>query len=622
MKRPWQIAVVFAVALAVLLAAMAWISREVLRLDQAQAEAKRLALQEENVRLALWRMESALALLIAQESARPPADYTAFRPVDVGQFRAWAGPLPQVPSPILVQTSPYVRLHFQIDPKGRLTSPQAPSLSKDVEGHALPKQVSAKNTAAAESRLERLRTFVSRDVLETALAARSDPMSSETRVAAADAQQGIQDAPQAPQQKRPQPQTPPQQAQGLAQPPPQQQVAQAWRNVKEWQARRQQMDALSRDINIRITGNLDASGAGVTVMRPLWMGGELLLVRWARIEGADYLQGVWLDWLAIRAWLLDGVLDLVPLADLAPVTGDPDKDRTLRLAAIPVRLIPGKVPVGEADGLSPVALSLLVAWVCVLGGAVAVGLLLMGTVRLSERRGDFVSAVTHELRTPLTTFRMYSEMLANGMVDDEDKRRRYLTTLHAEAERLTHMVENILAYARLERGRTSGETERVTAADLAGRVRDRLERRARGAGMELVVEVPEAAGTVAVWARVSAVEQILFNLVDNACKYAASASDRRIHLTVSLADGRAVLTVRDHGPGISRAEARRLFRPFSKSARDAAASAPGVGLGLALARRLARDMGGDLTLERAGAEGACFALSLLRTASGRQAAVT
>ncbi len=619
MKRPWQVALLFAVASAVLLAAMAWISSEVLRLDRAQAEAKRLALQEENVRLALWRMESALALLTAQERARPPADYTAFRPVDANhaqqsRFGSSPRPQPQAPSPILVRTSPYVRLHFQIDPQGRLTSPQVPPQARAAKDGALPKQVTPKATAAARSRLERLRTLVSRETLEAALAGRTRPPSaSVTAVATADPQQEVEDLAQAPQQTPPQPQAPAQGTQSPAQTPPQQKVAQAWRNIKEWQARQQQIDDLSRDINLRIAGNLDASGAaGVTVMRPLWIEEELFLVRWARIEGADHLQGVWLDWPAIRTWLLDGVRDLVPLADLAPVTGDPDEDQTRWLAALPVRIIPGKVPARADAGLSPVALSLLVAWLCVLGGAAAVGLLLTGAVRLSERRGDFVSAVTHELRTPLTTFRMYSEMLAEDMVTDEGRRRQYLTTLRAEAERLTHMVENVLAYARLERGRVRDEAERVPLAELLDRVRDRLETRTQGAGMDLVVETPAGAAAAAVWARVSAVEQILYNLVDNACKYAASASDRRVHLTVALADGDATLTVRDYGPGISRAAARRLFRPFSKSAQQAAVSAPGVGLGLALAHRLARDMGGDLRLERPGAEGAAFALHLLR----------
>ena len=110
----------------------------------------------------------------------------------------------------------------------------------------------------------------------------------------------------------------------------------------------------------------------------------------------------------------------------------------------------------------------------------------------------------------------------------------------------------------------------------------------------------------------SAVERILSNLVDNACKYARQAADRRIHLEGG-ADSRAVwLSVADHGPGLSRAELRRLFRPFHKSAGEAAQSAPGVGLGLALSRRLARAQGGDLRFESPEGRGASFVLRLPR----------
>ena len=135
--------------------------------------------------------------------------------------------------------------------------------------------------------------------------------------------------------------------------------------------------------------------------------------------------------------------------------------------------------------------------------------------------------------------------------------------------------------------------------------------------MELVVRAPEGQGDVAVRADPAAVEQILFNLVDNACKYAASAADRRIELVVDGGGGRPALKVCDHGPGVSPADARRLFRPFSKSASDAAVSAPGVGLGLALSRRLAREMGGDLGFEPGASGGACFVLALKRSAPTR-----
>src|SRR6185436_17836640 len=157
--------------------------------------------------------------------------------------------------------------------------------------------------------------------------------------------------------------------------------------------------------------------------------------------------------------------------------------------------------------------------------------LLYGAVSLSERRGAFVSAVTHELRTPRTTFKMYSEMLADGMVTDEEKRKQYLGTLCSEANRLSHLVENVLAYARLERGSARRRVERVKLGALVERILPRLHERAERSEMKLVVDADDAALATIVHVDAAAVEQILFNLVDNACKYAAPSSvDRTIHL--------------------------------------------------------------------------------------------
>ena len=243
-------------------------------------------------------------------------------------------------------------------------------------------------------------------------------------------------------------------------------------------------------------------------------------------------------------------------------------------------------------------------------------MLLFGVVRLSERRAAFVSAVTHELRTPLTTFQMYAEMLSEGMVPDPDRQRGYLNTLRAEAARLIHLVENVLSYARLERSTSQHRMKDVPLGELIEQVKGRLIDRARPAGMELVDRGDDSAFSTVVRVNPSAVEQILFNLVDNACKYAGTGADKRLCL-IAKRSGRATfrvqgqLRLRDHGPGISRGDCRRLFRPFSKSAQEAANSAPGVGLGLALSRRLARDMGGDLRLDTSVADGACFVLTLL-----------
>jgi len=350
---------------------------------------------------------------------------------------------------------------------------------------------------------------------------------------------------------------------------------------------------------------------GEGVFKPLWIGSELVLARRVNFADRFVVQGVWLNWTNLRQSLVASVKDLFPAAEVRPVLAANTDPQARLLAAIPAQLVIGPASGPPLPAWSAVRTALVVAWLCVLLAALAVAVLLHGTVSLSERRAAFVSAVTHELRTPLTTFKMYSEMLAEGMVPDETKRKSYLSTLCSEANRLSHLVENVLAYARLERGSARGRVERVSLGQLIDRVKDRLDQRAEQAGMKIVIDADASALLTPVHVDVSAVEQILFNLVDNACKYAApTASEKLIHLE-ALPDGKfAMLRVRDHGQGISLEGAKRLFQPFSKSAHEAAHSAPGVGLGLALCRRLSRSMGGDLRLDALVKDGACFVLTL------------
>jgi signal transduction histidine kinase len=323
------------------------------------------------------------------------------------------------------------------------------------------------------------------------------------------------------------------------------------------------------------------------------------------------VQGCWLDWPRLQRELRASVADLLPQAELQPADAAPSPDDERRLAALPIRLVPGPTAeVPNDDTPTPSRWSLIGAWVSVVVAAVSVAALLAGVMTLSERRRIFVSAVTHELRTPLTTFRLYTEMMDTGMVSGEEKRREYVSRLRAEAERLGHLVENVLFYARLEGGRAGAMREKVDLRGFLRELSDRLRERAQRAGMELVIDEDEGIGAVDARIDRSAVEQILLNLVDNACKYAASATLPRIEIRLGRRADRAVIRVRDHGPGISKADRRRLFRPFSKSDREAATSAPGVGLGLALSRRLARAQGGDLRVDDSVTDGAAFLLTL------------
>ena len=344
--------------------------------------------------------------------------------------------------------------------------------------------------------------------------------------------------------------------------------------------------------------------------KALWLDSSLVFARRVTVDGKTLIQGCVLDWPMLHDWLTDEVRATLPDAELVPVKTPADETRGRMLATLPVRLtVPAAVFVAST-WYTPIRISLLVAWGCALLGGLAVAALLFGVVTLSERRGAFVSAVTHELRTPLTTFRMYAEMLSEGMIHDPVQQKHYLGTLRVEADRLTHLVGNVLAYARLERGKLSDRLQTVPVADLIARCRDRLSDRAKQAEFELVVDIDEPTLARTVRADSAAVEQILFNLVDNAGKYAATATDRRIHLEAEQTGRHVLLRVRDHGPGVCAKEAKRLFQPFRKSAKDAANSAPGVGLGLALSRRLARDLGGELTSADLSGDGACFVIKL------------
>lgn len=632
--KPWQYWLIFVLCLAVVFAAMGWVSVTTLRLDRSQAEAGQKAAFEENVRLALWRMESALAPLLARESSRPYFVYSSFYPPErayTKMYREVDNWEIMVPSPLLTEENPRVILHFQFDPDGRLSSPQVP------EGKMKKLSLSAYDNGAmidtTDKELQALKACLSAKALLAALPenSRADPARRAVYLGNADNRvvgnaSGNMDnntwAANQPMQQNAAPQ--PGGQQGLW---PDQQEA---KNLNEYNVRNQQQ----MDVRTNVIGRFQkpawpqgtkggkqgkeavAGDVREGILKPLWINGALILARRVTVDGRDYVQGCRLNWPAIRSELLAQIKDLLKEADLEPVRTDASGHEGRVLAGLPVRLLPGSMPAGTPPGgLTPVQVSLIIAWSCVLLAGGAVGILLAGAVTLSERRGAFVSAVTHELRTPLTTFRMYAEMLSEGMVTDEGKKRHYLATLCAEGSRLSHLVENVLSYARLERGRAAGRVETLAVADVLDRTMERLSQRAEQAGMKLIMGGENGAAEdsilrVRVRTDLSALEQILFNLVDNACKYAAQADDKRIHIEPAPAGRFVAIRVRDHGPGISEADARKLFRPFSKSAKHAAESAPGVGLGLALSRRLARQMGGDLRIASAASGGACFELTL------------
>jgi signal transduction histidine kinase len=589
--------------------------------DKRQAD--RIAFADETARLALWRMDTQITALLSREAGRPYIAYHAFYPA-TGALLRDARTIQQgdiiIPSPLLGLQQNDVLLHFQFSPNGELTSPQVPL--GNLYTAAVPTIVTSSQVSEATRRLGQFNSRVTISQLHSALQA-TPAISQETTIArfafacvALDEssrkgkdglarQYAIENNLS--------------QSQGLGNPV--QTVdpdALAYFNQasdlnrlgsqNKTQDKNTPTPALSS--TTASTKNLaQPTALDAEIMRPIWIDDTLLLARRVTIDQQNWLQGCWLDWPTMHAQLLTGIKDLLPDAKLHAVCQAPTTTSTHVLATLPVILDPGTaIPDWQTPPSDNSLLIILLAWGGVLLAVGGGGFLLHGALQLSERRGTFVSAVTHELRTPLTTFRLYTDLLADGHVTNEKERSECLSTLRTEADRLGHLVENVLSYARLERQPIPTTTLGVSTLfnDISPRLRERAER----AQLSLVVGLTSAAAPRAVRGEPHAIERILGNLVDNACKYAATASDHRLHLDIDIDGPRLRCTIRDHGPGIPPTIAATLFHPFSKSAASAANSAPGIGLGLALSQRLAQQLGGNLT-HVAEKDGAVFVLTLV-----------
>lgn len=412
--------------------------------------------------------------------------------------------------------------------------------------------------------------------------------------------------------------------------------SQSRRNISALKARSQRQSKEDASLFNRTDPRIEETG----VLFPTWRRGavglELLFLR--RILGADgvIVQGIVADWPTLERELLAVAGPILPGLHLEPLEGSAIGD--LRwvgsaLGTIPVGLALPPVELPAAAALTPARLALALTWLAVLGAIAVAFASLRASVAFGERRSRFASAVTHELRTPLTTFQLYSEMLADGMVADPEQRRQYLETLRGESQRLSGLVESVLAYARLEEGRESRRRETIPAGALLERGRARFAEILARAGLELAVDVEAEVAETPLFTDPDAVGQIIGNLVENAAKYAREGEPPRVEITAarpaasgarsgnasrsggarrrSAAErgGPIEISVRDFGPGIAPEDAKRVFAPFDRAGRESG-NLPGAGLGLSIARALARDLGGDLRLDETVSPGARFVLTL------------
>jgi two-component system, OmpR family, phosphate regulon sensor histidine kinase PhoR len=245
-----------------------------------------------------------------------------------------------------------------------------------------------------------------------------------------------------------------------------------------------------------------------------------------------------------------------------------------------------------------------------IGGAMSVILAGLGFLgfairrerRLNELKSEFISNVSHELKTPLSIISMFGEMLAEGRTKSPEQAHEYAEIIWRESVRLGRLIDNVLDFAKIERGMVVYEFADTDLREVVERALELSARRLASASLSVSTELESELPQVALDA--NAFTLAILNLFDNAIKYAADG--KKLRVTLKRDGERLVLGVTDAGPGIALEEHDRIFERFYRARSVRLKPIRGSGIGLALVQHIARAHGGDVEVESAPGSGATF----------------
>ncbi len=240
----------------------------------------------------------------------------------------------------------------------------------------------------------------------------------------------------------------------------------------------------------------------------------------------------------------------------------------------------------------------------VVAGIVATYRLVRRETEMAALKADFVANVSHDLKTPLSVIRMFGETLEMGRLPDEAARREYYRVITRESERLTRLIDNVLDFSRIERGRRTYAPVPTAVEPLVRETLEAFSVPLAQQGFKVDVQVAPDLPEVPIDA--DAVGQALANLIDNAIKY--SADRKSLSVEARIEQDQLALGVADEGIGIPREEQTRIFDKFYRVGRSETQGRRGSGVGLALVRHVAEAHGGRVTVTSRPGAGSRFTL--------------
>ncbi len=561
-------------------------------LEEKHAQTQASFARAEALRLALWRMDGWMTPRLAREAARPVNEYAAFfSPLDPVNklLQSVAKGEVLTPSPLLLSSPEWIPIHFEVRADGSITSPQVPegNLLDLAEGQYFEKGVPIERART----LKRLAELLggSKQSLEACAvqAELSNASIANAWTASVQESKGAIDdyATRA-------------KASNEAQ------------QFDEQRSTKLNSKTMERDGVAEVADADLSTEDSVGPLVPAWLSTdppELAFIRRVRERGESRVQGFLVDWSQLSTTLLAQVADLANNASLVPAVIGIEAFAPTRLASFPAELRGDFFVLNGPTASNSSTPALFFAWGAAILALAAAALAAWTSISFGDRQARFASSVTHELRTPLTTFQLYAEMLRDGMVTDETRRKECLDTLCRESVRLSHLVENVLSLSQLERGaRPDHMSSMLDAIELTRLVEATAAERAGAATCRVHNELADASIRI----DREALTQILANLIENAAKYGRVGDEpASIEIQLTAADDTLVIRVRDHGTGIPPRAANAIWRPFDRAGREGGTQF-GLGLGLPVSRALAEGMGGSLQLlgSVVGTSGACFEL--------------
>lgn len=253
-------------------------------------------------------------------------------------------------------------------------------------------------------------------------------------------------------------------------------------------------------------------------------------------------------------------------------------------------------------------ISLITIGVMITGFVLLLSKELRRDLREASQRLSFVNQVSHELKTPLTNIRMYAELLEENLDDElQESEKRHLNVIGEESRRLSRLIENVLTFSKEKQKKLNLEPAPGDLIEVVESTVQTFLPALKQAGIS-EVNIINKLETKTVFDP-DGVEQILGNLLSNVEKYASEGE--KILIQLNEVNGKHQLTFLDHGPGIPTGKEKMIFEPFQRLENTLAAKSTGTGIGLTIARSLARRMGGDLIYDpKYKGAGACFKLML------------